>query len=73
MDAMPRRPMDPCITSLVLALNAAGFRTEAGCCGHGVRPACIWLADGRQVHIADFEQSSKIHALWPAMNEGSQP
>lgn len=65
LERAPRLPLDPCVTSLVLALNASGFRTEASCCGHGVRPACIWLADGRQVHVADFDMSKLIHELFP--------
>lgn len=66
---MPRRPLDPCITSLVLALNAAGFVTEASCCGHGVRPANIVLRDGRELIVCrDWEDARKTDSLWPPIH-----
>ena len=54
---------DPCIAPLVKALNESdlpvvpsrlnpdGIRTLASCCGHGVRPGRISLADGRELLI----------------------
>lgn len=43
--------IDACISPLVFALNATGFRTIASCCGHGHRPGVIVLADGRELFI----------------------
>lgn len=42
---------DPCIASVVVALNAWGIKTVASCCGHGERPGSIVLADGRELTI----------------------
>jgi hypothetical protein len=47
---------DPCIAPLVKALNDAGIRTVASCCGHGTANGNIMLGDGRELLIAaDFE------------------
>ncbi|WP_269581875.1 hypothetical protein [Roseibium sp. Sym1] len=56
---------DPCIESIVHALQSSGIKTRASCCGHGFRPGCIALADGREIHIArDFEESRLIDQLF---------
>lgn len=58
--------VDAEIAPLVRALNAAGLGTIASCSGHGFRPACIALADGREIIIArDFEEARRINALFP--------
>lgn len=57
--------VDSCIAPLVAALNAAGFRTVASCCGHGSRPGRISLADGRDLLIMSFQEASSIELLWP--------
>ena len=44
--------VDSCIAELVSALNESGIGTVASCCGHGSRPGCIALADGRELFIA---------------------
>lgn len=60
---------DPCIADLVRALNSAGLRTVASCCGHGRRPTIISLADGRELVVArSFEEARKIDALFPTIN-----
>lgn len=46
---------DPCIASLVAALNYGGIETVASCCGHGQRPGNIVLADGRFLTITEGE------------------
>ncbi len=43
---------DACLASLIQALNEAGMRTVASCCGHGEHPPMIALADGREIFIA---------------------
>ena len=43
--------IDFCIADIVAALNAANMPTIASCCGHGVMPARIDLADGRVLII----------------------
>ena len=44
--------VDECITSLVQALNNAGFETLGSCCGHGKIPASIILrVDGNSIEI----------------------
>lgn len=58
-------PIDPCIASLVQALNDSGFRTEASCCGHGHRPGSILLEDGREFFIAStYEEGRKIDKIF---------
>lgn len=42
---------DPCIASIVKALNDGGLRTVASCCGHNHSPPRISLADGRELRI----------------------
>lgn len=57
---------DPCVASIVMALNAAGIDTLASCCGHGFRPGNIALADGRELVIArDFAEARAIDKIFP--------
>ena len=44
--------IDWCIHRIVAALNAAGIKTVACCCGHGRMPGRIDLEDGRVLTIA---------------------
>lgn len=53
---------DPCLESLVRALNDGSLPTVASCCGHGKRPGNIALADGRQLFIATPNEAEEIHA-----------
>jgi hypothetical protein len=46
---------DPCIAPLVKALNDAGIRTIASCCGHGKDNGSVILADGRELLIRRFD------------------
>lgn len=48
-DGKPTVWCDPCIAPIVTALNSAGIRTSASCCGHGRLAPSIALADGRWV------------------------
>ncbi len=56
--------VDRCIAPLVEALNAAGIRTLASCCGHGVTTAAIALADGRQLVILDDIGTEEGREQW---------
>lgn len=57
---------DPCLLPLVKALNDAGIRTVASCCGHGHRPGNIALADGRELVIArSFDEAREIDRIFP--------
>ena len=60
--------MDRCITPILDALNAAGIQTVASCCGHGVRPGNIMLADGREFIIApDYETARIAEKAFPSL------
>lgn len=62
---------DPCLAELVCALNAAGIRTVASCCGHGYRPGVICLADGRELIVCKgYEETRALERLWPVNNCG---
>ncbi len=43
--------IDSCIAPIIRALNKAGIKTEASCCGHGKNKGTIILADGRTLFI----------------------
>jgi hypothetical protein len=61
--------VDKCIVPLVKALNNAGMKTIASCCGHGKQPSNIALEDGREIIIApDFETGRKIDKCFPPIN-----
>jgi len=53
---------DPCLEPLVRALNDAGLRTVASCCGHGKRPGRIDLANGTVLFVADPETAQRINS-----------
>lgn len=64
---------DPCIAPLVKALNDAGIKTIASCCGHGHRPPSIILSDGREIIIArDRDEAELIHNLFPVDINGER-
>jgi hypothetical protein len=48
------------IAPIVEALNEAGVATRASCSGHGVRPANIALADGREIIIARDHREARL-------------
>jgi len=48
--------IDFCVLDLVAALNAASIRTTWSCCGHGVQPGAVALADGRYLTITDSRE-----------------
>lgn len=51
---------DPCIEPLIRALNNAGLRTIASCCGHGASNGWVGLKDGRDIVIfPDHETTIK--------------
>lgn len=51
---------DPCLVPLITALNAAGIRTRASCCGHGYQPGWIMLQDGRHLHIYPDDTTHRL-------------
>lgn len=64
---------DPCIANIVAALNIMGLATVASCCGHGRRPGCVALADGRELIIAgDYETARAVDAAFPSITEDRQ-
>lgn len=67
-DGIQTASADPCIQTLVQALNDGGFQTVNSCCGHGIRPGWVALEDGRHILIATGhkmmrEMDSKFPAL----------
>jgi hypothetical protein len=63
------RDIDSCIVSIVVALNEAGMKTIASCCGHGKQPGSVVLEDGREIRIMpDFESARKVDELFPPIN-----
>ena len=48
------KPIDACIADIVAALNAAGIKTAASCCGHGKGPGEIVLHDTRKLSVWPF-------------------
>lgn len=66
--------VDSCIAPIVATLNAAGIRTRASCCGHGIQPGNIMLDDGRELIIApDFETARKVHRCFPPLVQWQEP
>ena len=57
--------IDHCIHHLVAALNAAGIRTVASCCGHGKMPGRIDLEDGRILAIVNTD----AQVVWQALEQ----
>ena len=54
------RCIDWCIHRMVAALNAAGIRTVASCCGHREMPGRIDLEDGRVLAILEEEDAQRL-------------
>lgn len=52
--------IDPCLETLIVALNAVNIKTVASCCGHGRRPGNIVLADGRELIIARDYKTARL-------------
>lgn len=64
---------DPEIADIVRALNAGSVKTVASCSGHGHRPGCIALADGRELVIArNYDEARKIEKLFPINASGER-
>lgn len=62
--------VDLCIAPVVAALNGAGIRTVASCCGHGIRPGDIALEDGRELIIAQtYEIARHVEAAFPPLTD----
>ena len=64
---------DPEIADIVQALNAGGVPTVASCCGHGHRPGCIALVDGRELFVAkDHAEARAIDEAFPVDINGAE-
>lgn len=62
--------IDSCIAPIVQALNDAGIKTVASCCGHGKRPGNIALEDGRELIIAkDYKTGRAVDKAFPPINQ----
>lgn len=59
-DRVDVKKIDACIAPIVRALNEAGIRTDASCCGHGKTDGYIVLHDGRELVIRSNERQSCI-------------
>jgi len=56
--------IDNCLVDIIKALNSAGIKTLASCCGHGNINGIISLADGREFMILpDYETARKYDGL----------
>jgi hypothetical protein len=57
--------IDKCIQPLVSALNDAGIKTVASCCGHGYQPTSIALEDDMWLVIVSRQEWKKICSRRP--------
>lgn len=64
-----RFDVDKCIVPLVKALNDAGIKTVASCCGHKKIYGNIALADGRELLIAEGYKQARKFEQFQAENE----
>lgn len=59
-DRVDMKGIDKCIAPIVRALNEAGIRTDASCCGHGKFDGFISLHDGRELVVRPSERQHCI-------------
>lgn len=59
-DRVDIKKIDACIAPIVRALNEAGIRTDASCCGHGKVDGFISLHDGRELVVRPSERQHCI-------------
>ena len=59
-DRVDIKKIDACIAPIVKALNEAGIRTDASCCGHGKTDGFISLHDGRELVVRPSERQNGI-------------
>jgi hypothetical protein len=65
-NGMKTAKVDSCIAPIVQALNDAGIKTIASCCGHNNRPGNIILDDGRELFIVpNYEFARKLDSKLP--------
>ena len=63
------RCIDHCIAQIVAALNAGGVETVGSCCGHGLAPGRIDLADGRLLTITEGSVAHERPVRVTSVNE----
>lgn len=62
--------IDPCILTIIEALNQGGVETVSSCCGHGRRPGNIVLRDGREILICrDYKTARYVEKAFPAISK----
>jgi hypothetical protein len=66
------RPVDQCISLLILQINLAGIKTIGSCCGHGKGYPNITCALGIEERLREFgckiivtRQDGKVEAYFP--------
>jgi hypothetical protein len=59
------KDIDACIAPIVLALNNAGIRTKASCCGHFRMPGSIILEDGSWIMVMSETMGRGLMNLYP--------
>lgn len=56
---------DPCLEPLVRALNDGGLPTIASCCGHGLLPGNVVLADGQcLLLLPSYQDAAWMEEHW---------
>jgi len=66
MNGMKTTKVDSCIAPIVQALNDAGIKTIASCCGHNKRPGNIVLDDERKLFIIpDYKSARRLDKKLP--------
>jgi len=62
--------VDYCVSRLVGALEAAGFRPVASCCGHGKLPPSVLLDDDSEVVVLTRDQAAETIRRYSKKGKG---
>lgn len=63
--------IDKCLMPIITALNNAGIKTIASCCGHTFQPSIVSLIHNgveKELRLLTYEQGRKIDKLFPDVN-----
>lgn len=52
--------VDECLADIIKALNDAGIKTVASCCGHQKIESSIVLKDGREISIRKYKERKRM-------------